>query len=104
MVHFRACSSRVAGAQSNHQSSPEELFDRICFEEHVKHCLASIRPEVEARTYAAYVAHVFEQWPVSKVCETFGLSRSQVYNLKWRLTLKLREKLNDLTGGGIETP
>ncbi len=55
-------------------------------EEHLWHCLRELRSEVDETTYLAFQHYVIEQWPVERVCTTLGLSSSNVYTIKWRLT------------------
>lgn len=77
-------------------SSPEELFERLWMQEHLWHCLRSLKSEVEQRTYLAFERYVLEQRPVDEVATELGLSTNHVYTIKWRLTEKVAEKMREI--------
>jgi len=95
---LQADTAVLSGPQQREQS-PEEVFDRIWMEEHLAHGLRELRDEVEEKTFAAFVAHVIEQRPVSEVCERFNLRPNNLYTIKWRLTERLAEKVRELADG-----
>ncbi len=80
------------------EQAPDEEFDRIWVEEHLKHALKLVRHEVEESTYKAFRAHVIDGWTIEKTCAEFGMNANQVYRIKWRVTQKLRDRLKDLIG------
>lgn len=77
------------------EETPETIFERIWQEEHLRHCLALIRAEVEHSTYQAFHMHVIEQMSVDDVCQELGMTPNQVYKIKWRITRKLIERFKD---------
>ncbi|MFH1417663.1 MAG: sigma-70 family RNA polymerase sigma factor [Planctomycetota bacterium] len=81
------------------EQSPEELFDKLWMDEHLKHCLLMIREEVEDATFRAFSCYVIEEQPVEKVCEELGITANRLYKIKWRLTQKLSEKMKELLEG-----
>lgn len=78
--------------------SPEDVFDRIWMEEHLRHALRLVREETDANTYAAFRFYVLDGWDVDRVCRALELSADQIYRIKWRVTRKLREKMKALGG------
>jgi RNA polymerase sigma-70 factor (ECF subfamily) len=81
------------------EPAPEEVFDELWMEEHLKHALDRLRQEVNESSFRAFDLYVFQEWPVEKVCEELDMSADQVYAIKYRLTKKLRTKMKDLTDG-----
>lgn len=80
------------------EDSPEEAFDRVWMDEHLRHCLEQIRSEVGEATYAAFRGYVLEERPVEEICSTHKMTPNQVYQIKWRVTQKLGEKMKELVG------
>ena len=81
------------------EQTPEETFDELWMQEHLKHALEQLREEVNESSFSAYDLYVFEEWPVEKVCEELEMSTDQVYAIKYRLTKKLSEKMKALVDG-----
>lgn len=79
---------------------PEEAFDRIWMEEHLRHCMRRVRDEETAEHFEAYRAYAIDEKPVEEVCGRYGLSANQLYKLKWRITQRLTELMKDL----VEVP
>jgi len=80
------------------EAAPEDDFDRVWMEEHLRHCLRSIREEVDAIAFAGFHQYVIKEQPVEAVCESLGISRNQLYKIKWRLTRTLGQKMKELVG------
>lgn len=78
--------------------SPEKTFERMWFQQHLEHCLKKLAEDVQPTTYRAYRLYVLEDRPAETVCHELGLSRDQLYRLKWRLTRKLQEHMHYLLG------
>ena len=97
-----ACAADLDGPADPHES-PEAVFDRIWMEEHLKHALHLVRSETDETTFAAFRLYVIDGWPVDRVCKTLQLFPEQVYRIKWRMTRKLREKMNTLSDDGLES-
>lgn len=84
--------------EQTREPTPEEEFERIWMEEHLKHALEFVRGEVDGPSFEAFQRYVIEEKPVKTVCDEFGTSAAQLYKIKWRLTQKLRRKMTELTG------
>lgn len=80
------------------ESEPDELFDRIWQQEHLKHCLKTIRDEVEESTFRAFVAYVIEDQPIDKVCADLNMNSNQVHAIKFRITRRLQQRMHELIG------
>lgn len=80
------------------EPTPEEEFERIWMEEHLKHALEFVRSEVDGASFDAFQRYVIEEKPVNAVCDEFGMSAAKLYKIKWRLTQKLRKKMTEFTG------
>ncbi len=80
------------------QVSPDELFDRVWRQEHVRYCLDLIKSEVTPSTYEAFVALVVEDRSVGEVSQRFDMTPNHVRVIKARMTRRLRERLADLIG------
>ena len=78
--------------------SPEEVFDRLWRQEHLRHCLALIRPEVEESTFNAFVAYVMKEQPIEHVCAELAMTPNQVQAIKSRMIKRLRERTIELLG------
>ena len=81
------------------EQSPEELFDAVWMQEHLRHGLKLVRAEVEPLTFAAFQRYVLDECPVEQVCQELDLTPNQLYKIKWRVTQKLGEKMNELLAG-----
>lgn len=78
--------------------SPDELFDTVWRQEHLRHCLRRIKTEVEDSTFKAFVAYVMEERPIEEVCRQFDMSANQVHAIKSRITRRIRERMIELLG------
>ena len=85
----------------NREPSPEQVWEKICLEEHVKYCLEKIRTDVQPKTYRAFQCSWEGHWPVERICQELGMSRDQVYVAKSRVTRRLREMMADLLGEDV---
>ena len=100
--HFR--DRREKGAESHdfqrdqyRELSPDEAFDKIWLEEHLRHCLHRVRAEEGDAAFLPFQAYALEQRPVEEVCGEFGVSANQLYKLKWRLTQSLAQKMKEIS-------
>ncbi|MEP0845440.1 MAG: sigma-70 family RNA polymerase sigma factor [Phycisphaerae bacterium] len=82
--------------EQEREPSPDEEFDRIWLEEHLRHAVERVRREVEESTYQAFRAHVLDGRSVEQTCAEFGMNPNQVYRIKFRVMQKLREQLRML--------
>ena len=58
--------------------------------------LRRIKPEVRPEHYAAFVASAVEGQDTDVVTKLYGISRDSLYQIRKRLTVKLREKLAEV--------
>ena len=84
--------------ESQSPPAPDDIFDQLWLREHLKHCLALIRPEVNESTFKAFRLYVMDEWPVEKVSAELDMTVNQVHKIKSRLTKKLEEKMRELLG------
>jgi RNA polymerase sigma factor (sigma-70 family) len=80
------------------EDSPDDVFDKLWMEEHLRHCLRLLRSDMQPSTLKAFQLYVIDEWPLAKVCEELAMSTAQVYRIKWRVTQKLGEKMKELIG------
>ena len=78
------------------QLPPDELFEKVWMEEHLRHCLAEIREELGDKIYQAFHAYAIMERSVEEVCQQSEMSSNQLYKLKWKVTQALREKMKML--------
>ena len=86
-------------AAESREASPEELFERMWLNEHLRYCLDRMRDEVPDSSFRAFDLYVLEKQPVEQVCKELNISASQLYRIKWRLTQKLDQKMRTLLDG-----
>lgn len=80
------------------EAEPDEIFDRIWQQEHLKHCLRTVRDEVEETTFRAFVAYVIEDQPIEKVCSELNMNPNQVHAIKFRITKRIQKRMIELLG------
>ena len=90
--------SGVLGEVQNRDTSPEDAFARLWMEEHLKHCLNRLRAATDPLSFRAYCRYVIDEWPVRKVCQELRIDQARLYKIKWRLTHKLEQHMQDLLG------
>jgi RNA polymerase sigma-70 factor (ECF subfamily) len=78
--------------------SPEAVFEQIWMQEHLHYCLRQLRRDVDAMTLEAFERYAIAEEPVESVCRALGLTPSQLYKIKWRLTQQLARRMNELLG------
>ncbi len=62
----------------------------------LEEALRRIKPEVRPEHYAAFVASAVEGQDTDVVTKLYGISRDSLYQIRKRLTAKLREKLPEV--------
>jgi RNA polymerase sigma-70 factor (ECF subfamily) len=96
--HEQLAQSQDFRQAQQREETPEETFDRVWAQEHLKAAMRWLRHEVDGKTFQAFQRYVIEDQPVKEVCDTLDLSANQLYKIKWRLTQQLRDKMADLEG------
>lgn len=81
------------------EPSPDEVFEKIWMEEHLRHCLHELRMEVEETTFQAFWNYVMEEQPVERVCAELGIKPNNVYTIKWRMTERIAARMKELLDG-----
>lgn len=77
---------------------PEQDFERIWLDEHLRHCLGKLRNEVDPQTCDVFQRLALDDWPVDKVCATYAITPNNAYVIKSRLTARLRQMMSELLG------
>lgn len=80
------------------EESPDEAWEKIWLEEHLKYCMKQVRTQLTPHTFEAFHRVAIEGWPVEKVCAALGMSANQVYLAKSRVTRRLRGLMCELVG------
>ncbi len=81
------------------EQTPDQLFDQIWMDEHLKHCMKLVRQEVEPQTFQAFQRYVLDEQSVEQVCRELHMTANQVYKAKWRMTQKLTTRMLELEEG-----
>ena len=79
--------AKAAAADAEHEAFSEREWQAAAVEE----ALRRIKPDVRPEHYAAFVASTFEGQDTEAVMRLYGLSRDNLYQIRRRLTAKLRE-------------
>ena len=80
------------GAAAEDDGFAEREWQAAALEE----ALRRIKPEVRPEHYAAFVASTVEGQDTDVVMKLYGISRDSLYQIRKRLTVKLREKLAEV--------
>lgn len=101
--HFRDQRERCADTADFQREDcralpPDELFEKVWMDEHLRYCLAEMRLELGEETYDAFYAYAIAERPVEDVCKETGLCSNQLYKLKWKITQTLKVKMKVLEG------
>lgn len=93
---FRAASGAMSLADQG--AGPDEVFDALWRQEHMKHCLRRIRDEVAETTFDAFIAYAMEEQPIEEVCRRFDMTANQVHAIKSRMVARIRQRMVELLG------
>lgn len=88
----------VESTPAESTETPEQAFERVWLEEHLRHCLAVVEREESSGSMKAFRLYAIDERPVEEVCSATGLNAGQLYKLKWRITRRLAELMADLEG------
>lgn len=97
--HEKIADSMDFKALKAKDASPEDLFDKIWMDEHLRYALKLVRDEVEPQTFQAFQYYVIEERPVEEICQQLGINQNQVHKAKYRITKRLSEHMQMLTEG-----
>jgi RNA polymerase sigma-70 factor (ECF subfamily) len=96
--HERQAATHEFNRADSAQVAPEELFDRLWRQEHVRYCLELVKSEVNGTTYQVFVATVIEERPVAETCQQFDVTPNNIRVIKARMTARLRARMGELLG------
>lgn len=96
--HECQAESGVFRRPQEREGLPEDEFEKIWLDEHLRYCLGRLRDEIEPRTCEAYQRLALDGWSVEKVCRTFDITANNAYVIKSRLTARLRELMVEIIG------
>ncbi len=82
----------LAGLQDP-QPGPDEAWERIWREEHLRFALQEASTRLSERTYQTFVLLLLEELSVAEVCERMGMNANQVYKAKAQALRHVREVL-----------
>lgn len=80
------------------ERSPEEVWEQIWLEEHLRHCCERVRQRVGSRTYEAFRRVAVDQCSVKEVCAALDMTANQMYVAKSRVTRRLQDMMKELVG------
>lgn len=83
-------------AKSAETTEDEDFEEREWQSAAMEETLRRIKPEVRPEHYAAFVASAVEGQDTDVVTKLYGISRDSLYQIRKRLTVKLREKLAEV--------
>ena len=83
-------------AKSAASAEDEDFEEREWQQAALEEALRRIKPEVRPEHYAAFVASAIEGQDTDVVTKLYGISRDSLYQIRKRLTVKLREKLAEV--------
>lgn len=78
------------------EGSPDAEFDRIWAEEHLWHCMRELEETVDRTTFLAFRLYAIEGQPIETVVARTGLTRQNLYTIKWRLTERIAGRMAEL--------
>ena len=83
-------------AKSAATAEDEDFEEREWQQAALEEALRRIKPEVRPEHYAAFVASAVEGQDTDVVTKLYGISRDSLYQIRKRLTVKLRENLPEV--------
>ena len=83
-------------AKSASTAEDEDFEEREWQQAALEEALRRIKPEVRPEHYAAFVASAVEGQDTDVVTKLYGISRDSLYQIRKRLTVKLREKMPEV--------
>lgn len=79
------------------EPTPEEAFDKVWLDEHLRHALEQVRKDVDETTFGAFQEYVIKERSVEAVCKELDITAPRLYKIKWRVTQRLRDRMVELT-------
>ncbi len=78
---------------------PEDVFEKLWLNEHLRLALRIVKQEVEKRSFEAYQRYAIDGQSVEQVCRAMDLNANQLYAIKFRLTRKIHQQMKELLDG-----
>jgi len=75
---------------------PESLWDAEWESNLMARATECVKEKVEPRTFQMFQLYVLKEWPVSRVAKTLGVSYTQVYVAKHRVSALLKKEIKRL--------
>lgn len=80
------------------EESVNKLFEEQWQRKHLRYCLKQVLAEASPTTRQAFELYVVMEWPVERVTEALSVSADQVYAAKSRITRRLKQRYQELSG------
>lgn len=71
----------------------DEVWEQQWRQHRIRRAMGRIAESVDARTIEAFTMHVLNERSVEETCAAVGISRDNLYQIKRRILLKLKEEL-----------
>ncbi|MFN0138323.1 MAG: RNA polymerase sigma factor [Phycisphaerae bacterium] len=94
----RGADTAVFDAAADASPAPDDEFDLVWKQAHLRHAFERLRGEVQESTFGAFHEYVIEQKSVEETCARWNMNRNTLDGIKFRLTRKLRDILQDMLG------
>ena len=78
---------------------PDELFERLWLDQHVRRSLSILRMEVPYEDFLAFTRYGLDGASAAEVGEMMGKTPNQLYKIKFRLSRRLRQIISDVCDG-----
>lgn len=75
---------------------PDEVWEALWKNQHLKYCVEQVRLEADQRQFEAFEMLVLKARTVEEVCEELGLTANQVYKAKSRYLRRVRQKMTEV--------
>ena len=100
--HEEEAQTRDFKRDDRREETPDEMFDRMWMKEHLDFAMNEVRLGVEPSSWEAFEALVIRDEPIEAVSERLKMNANQLYSIKFRLTKKLSERMQQLLGSEDE--
>jgi RNA polymerase sigma factor (sigma-70 family) len=97
--HEQQADTRELRRPQDREDRPDEVFDKLWMQAHLRYCLQQVACEFSQRDFQAYIHYVIEEQSSEAVCQALKITPNQLYKLKQRITEKLGEHMKSLLDG-----
>lgn len=88
-------SAALSGLEDTAES-PDEVWDRMWRQQHLRYCMDQVRPLVSESTWGVFESLMEQKENVDQICQRLGVSRNQVYKTRGRVLNLIRQKMEYL--------